>query len=472
MMLRPLTVVSSVLVAVPAALVLTYGLDRVRAGDQERLLRDVVLSQVNDQLRERCDTDPAWFMTGPLIGRPINGVFVPTQPDQNEPRAKYAAQPYELFGYDEAFIGSGPATPQLPRDFRLLLRDARAPLVAPYFTPEGRGLQIGVNTGWQGSKCNYLLARLAPPPHQWRDRFTAFLWALLIIAGVSLAAAAPTVFRIRRMAAAARDSVESGFTSIAPEKLKDELSSLTFVHNDAMTELALRKARIDDQEVALKRLVQATDAEALRPLAGLEVSLAAALQQHPADDRIRDAFLSAHNLRGQLENLTAATRLKLTTGPLPRTNVDLASITRRVTDRFVGFAQARGVTLKASIPETPLMIGGDEPMLECAIANIVDNAIRYTQTGGVATVTLEPSVGTQAFRLWVADNGPGVSDELFRGLSAVRRFRGDEARNRRPDAPGLGLAVTREIADRLGLHLDLKRPGTGGFESELSPRTA
>jgi two-component system phosphate regulon sensor histidine kinase PhoR len=222
--------------------------------------------------------------------------------------------------------------------------------------------------------------------------------------------------------------------------------------------------------VALKRLVQATDAEALRPLAGLEASLGAALQQHRSDDRIRDAFLSAHNLRGQLENLTAATRLKLTTGPLPRTNVDIASITRRVADRYVSFAQARGVTLKTSIPEAPLTISGDEPMLECAIANIVDNAIRYTQSGGTATVTLEPSAGTQAFRLWVADNGPGVSEELFRGLTAVRRFRGDEARNRRPDAPGLGLAVTREIADRLGLHLDLKRPGTGGFESELSPR--
>jgi signal transduction histidine kinase len=70
--------------------------------------------------------------------------------------------------------------------------------------------------------------------------------------------------------------------------------------------------------------------------------------------------------------------------------------------------------------------------------------------------------------LFVIDNGPGVSEEHFRGLTAIRRFRGDESRNRRPGAPGLGLAVAREVCDRYGLQLDLKRPAAGGFEVEIS----
>jgi len=469
-MLRPLTVASSLLVAFPAALVLTFAEDRIRAHDFERSLRNVVQAQVNDQLRERCDSDPAWFMTGPLIGRPVNGVFVPTAPDENEPRAKYAAQPYELFGYDEQFLGSSPATPQLPRDFRLLLRDAREPLVAPFFASEGRGIQIGVNTGWHGSKCNYLLARMAPPPNQWRDRLIVFASTFSIIAAMALFAASPTVLRIRRMAAHARDSIQSGFTSIAPEKLKDELSSLTFVYNDAMTELALRKTRIEDQDVALKRLVQATDQDALRPLAALEASLGLALQEHGHDRHVADAFRKAHDLHNQIENLTAATRLKLSTGPLPKQPVDLGAIARRVAGRHAGFARAREVTLQTTLPDAPVMIDGDERLLECAIANMIDNAIRHNRQGGTATVALEPSSAAGGFRFWVADNGPGVTDELYRGLTAVRRFRGDEGRTRRPDSPGLGIAVTREIADRLALHLDLKRPGAGGFETELSPR--
>ena len=68
----------------------------------------------------------------------------------------------------------------------------------------------------------------------------------------------------------------------------------------------------------------------------------------------------------------------------------------------------------------------------------------------------------------IVDSGRGVTEEEFRGLTAVRRFRGDEGRNRRPGAPGLGIAVAREVCDRFGLKLDLKRPGAGGFEAEIS----
>jgi signal transduction histidine kinase len=470
MMLRPRTVASSVLVALPAALLLTVALDRIRARDQERALRDVVLAQANDQLRERCDSDPGWFMTGPLVGRPAGGVFVPAVPDQNEPRAKYTAQAFELFGYDEAFVGSGHATPPLPADIRRLIRWAKEPIVEPYLTDAGRGVHMWLATGWNGSKCQYLYARLAPTPHQWRDRLITFSSVFAVVALMALVAAAPTVARIRKIAKHARESVDGGFTSIAPEKLKDELSSLTFVYNDAMTELTLRKNRIDDQDVALRRLVQSADVETLQPLATLERTLGNALRAHPADGLVLDGFLKAHDLRAQLENLTATTRLRMTASPVAKQPVDLVTLTERVSERQRTFAQARRVSLKASMPATAVVVEGDAALLECALANMIDNAIRYNRDGGTVTVGLDGGAAGHGFRLWVADDGAGVTDELFRGLTAVRRFRGDEGRHRRPDTPGLGISVTREIADRLGLQLDLKRPGAGGFEAELSPR--
>jgi two-component system sensor histidine kinase TctE len=126
------------------------------------------------------------------------------------------------------------------------------------------------------------------------------------------------------------------------------------------------------------------------------------------------------------------------------------------------------VSLHVSVPDSPVTIDADGVLVERAIANLVDNALRFNRPGGEARVTLERVEGGQRFRLWVADNGPGVTEEQFRTLTAVRRFRGDEGRNRRPGAPGLGLAVTQEVADRFKLRLDLKRPGAGGFEVEMS----
>jgi signal transduction histidine kinase len=429
----------------------------------------VIRSQINEQVRERCDSDPAWFLTGPLVGRPAGGVFVPAYPDQLEPRPRVEPQPFELFGYDEQFIGSSSATPQLPRDFRLLLRGRETPLVAPYFTPEGTGVQMAIGTGWNGSKCNYFLGRMAPPPHQTRQRLVTLAAIFVSVSAMVMLASAPTIGRIRKLARVARESVAGGYTSIAPEALKDELSSLTFVFNDAMNELALRKTRIDDQAAELRRLLQSTETGVAAPLADLESRLAELELAGTADgSATRGVFLQAHDLRAEAENLTAVSRLRLIGVSPESSRLDLAALVRDVATRQAAFAHAKHVSLAVQGADAAVAIDADSALLSCALSNLVDNAIRYNRPGGSVMLTLARAEDGRRFRLHVTDNGPGVDDEHFRGLTAVRRFRGDEGRTRRPGAPGLGLAVAQEVADRFKLKLDLKRPAAGGFEVELS----
>ena len=103
-------------------------------------------------------------------------------------------------------------------------------------------------------------------------------------------------------------------------------------------------------------------------------------------------------------------------------------------------------------------IEGDEALIERAVSNVVDNAVRYNGPGGKVKVTLSRDDADAASGCRIVDTGRGVTEEEFRSLTAIRRFRGDEGRNRRPGAPGLGLAVAREVADRFQLQLDLRRP--------------
>ncbi len=469
MMLRTRAVVTSLLVAVPATALIATAIDRRRAADLETALVRVVASQINDQVRERCESDPSWFFTGPQIGRPAHGQFIPQTPDELEPRPRPDPQPFELFAYDQAFGGTSSAAPRFPNELRTAMRQSSRPAVLPWDSEYGTGVQVAMPTGWTGSVCRYFLGRVEPAPNQARQRVLIALGVFVTVFLTAWATTLPIVWRIRRLAKDARESVAGGFSAIAPDQKQDELSSLTFVLNDSAQMLHERRARIEDLDEALRRFVQTTSEDVARPLAALGDQLGAlASTPTPAPEDVREALQRAHALGSEVGNLTAATRLKMLPADPPRTPVDLAAVVRRVVARHAPLADAAGVSLSASGLESPITTGGDEDLFDRAVANLVDNAVRYNRADGRVHVRLDADEGGRHFRLSVTDDGPGVSDEQFRGLTAVRRFRGDESRHRRPNAPGLGIAVAREVCDRYGLRLDLKRPAAGGFEAEIS----
>lgn len=245
MMIRSRVFVTSLLLALPAAAGVVFVVERVRTAEREVALERVVTSQVNAQVRERCESDPRWFLTGPLEGRPPRGEFVSADPDALAPRPKVNPQPFELFAYDEQFLGTSEAAPQFPREFRMALQASSDPVAAPFKTDEGTGVQIGVETGWIGGPCMYFLGRLAPPPDQWAQRLRLFAGVLGVLLLVSVLASMPTLIRVRRLARVAHESADAGYSAIAPEKLKDELSSMVFLFNDISRELQERKARIE-----------------------------------------------------------------------------------------------------------------------------------------------------------------------------------------------------------------------------------
>lgn len=469
MMLRQRVAVTSLLVSIPATILIASAIERVRAADRELAVSRVVESQINDQVRERCESDPAWFLTGPLEGRPPGGVFIETHPDELPPRPRVDPQPFELFAYDQSLVGSSSATPRLPAEFRQRLRFRSEPVVAPHVTGSGTGVQVAMATGWTGGPCAYFLGRMEAPPHQLRQRVLTVIGVFALTFLAAMAAVAPTVRRIRRLAKDARESVDGGHTAIAPDRLADELSSLAFVLNDTSQELRERRSRIDDLDDELKRFVRTTAEDVAQPIAALEERLAnASAVPSISHEHLHDALRQVHRVSGEVQNLMAVTRLRAI-GPSPDTTpIDLGAIVSRVANGFAPLADVDGIALRVTLPAGPVLVNGDESLVERAVANLVDNAVRYNRRGGEVAIGLKVEGGAPRFRLWVADNGPGVTEEHFRGLTAVRRFRGDESRNRRPDAPGLGLALTREICDRFGLRFDLKRPGAGGLEAEIS----
>lgn len=135
---------------------------------------------------------------------------------------------------------------------------------------------------------------------------------------------------------------------------------------------------------------------------------------------------------------------------------DLGRLCADVVEFYEPLAQERGVTLTLRSDGASHAWPGDANLLFDAIANLVDNAIKFTPFGGQVVVELGGVAGRPV--LTVRDNGPGIPAEE-RQLVTSRFYRGEKSRF----APGhgLGLSLVAAIArlHRLQLSLGDARPG-------------
>jgi signal transduction histidine kinase len=131
-------------------------------------------------------------------------------------------------------------------------------------------------------------------------------------------------------------------------------------------------------------------------------------------------------------------------------------------------AEAKGVRLVVDAGPEDCTIQGDSAMLHRVLDNLLDNALRYTATGGEINVGWR--AGIDHGRVWVQDSGPGIPEEdleqVFRPL-----YRSDRARGTRTGGAGLGLAIARRLVEAHGGSITVENRGGARFTVTL-PATA
>ncbi|MDQ0915704.1 ATP-binding protein [Paenibacillus sp. V4I5] len=130
--------------------------------------------------------------------------------------------------------------------------------------------------------------------------------------------------------------------------------------------------------------------------------------------------------------------------------VEFDSLVRRMHRKFAVMAKERGITLSATLPEEPLILGrGDEDRLEQVLTNLLDNAFRHTASGACIAIKAETAVykDRPAIRIEVSDEGQGIpADDL--PFIFERFYKADKARTRGSSGgTGLGLAIVKNIVD-------------------------
>jgi len=129
------------------------------------------------------------------------------------------------------------------------------------------------------------------------------------------------------------------------------------------------------------------------------------------------------------------------------TVVDLNAVVATAISRGRAVDGGRGVEVSTFDGPSPILIRGDERQLVSAVGNLVENAVKYSQSGDV--VQVRTRVDDTAVEVMVADQGIGIPardlDRIFE-----RFYRVDKARSRETGGTGLGLSIVRHVATNHG----------------------
>ena len=174
---------------------------------------------------------------------------------------------------------------------------------------------------------------------------------------------------------------------------------------------------------------------------------------------VRTILDSTQILNRLVEELFELSKLESREARPSRTVFPVDDLMEEVYARMKPRAEKRGTVFTADIPERNCRVAADRSMIERVLMNLVDNALKFTQSGGSAAVALRRL--DNAIRVSVIDSGPGLSAE---DLPAIfdRFYKGDASRAGAKSGSGLGLAISKRIAELHGSSIQAtSRKGAG-----------
>lgn len=284
--------------------------------------------------------------------------------------------------------------------------------------------------------------------------------SLLTAIGLALALALITSFILARLISARVQNIADVAAAVAAGDFGRRADEPTAGGGDAFDAMARAlNAMLGRIEALIGEIRVVTDglAHDLRsPLTRLKARIDRLAR---ADGHISEEIAAigseADSLLAMLEASLELSRIEAGIGRDAFVRLDVAALVRDLAEMYEPLAEDNGVTLRINAAG-PLAVSGHRNLLSRALANLIDNALRYGNAGGVIEVTAAATNDGTAIS--VSDRGPGIASADHG--EALRRFgRVDAAR--RAGGVGLGLSLAAAIARLHGGTLSLvdNRPG-------------
>ena len=294
----------------------------------------------------------------------------------------------------------------------------------------------------------------------------------LVMSAVMLLALAVVIYdrwRTARIVQRLDDMLTAAMNSTFSEETFDEsrLSSLESRLGRYLAASALSARNVREQKDQISALISDISHQTKTPVANLQL-YAQLLSEQPLTPQGKDCAAAisaqAEKLQTLIEALVKTSRLETGILALHPRSGEISPVVERAAAQYAPKAAEKGIALTLGQRSGAAVF--DPKWTEEALCNLLDNAVKYTPSGGTVTVEVKNYELLSAIR--VTDTGPGISEEEQAKIFG-RFYRAPGAWQ--AEGVGIGLYLSRQIVQGQGGYLKVfSRPGYGAKFSMYLPR--
>lgn len=263
-----------------------------------------------------------------------------------------------------------------------------------------------------------------------------------------------TLRPIRDLSAAAKSIVDTARfdTRVSETRGGDELNDLVRLFNQMLAKI---ETLIGGMTESLDNVAHDLRTPVTRFRGMAEQALRSDNRPEALREALADCLEESDRVMSMLDTLMDISEAETGTMRLAREDIDLAALVGEVAELYRDVAEDKRIAITSHA--TKITLRGDRARLRQVLANLVDNAVKYTPAGG--SVEIETFQEDRSVVLLVKDNGSGIPpDEIPRIWD--RLYRGDKSRSQR--GLGLGLSLVKAIVQAHHGHVRAAPNPAGG----------